>query len=169
MSEGHVQLELVRKLMSLPADRREWSPDDWKLLRNRKAFISVESGQETSETVSQWNGLVPADFAIKATGRSTEKSPGFTDEITFIDRRLDAPYEATRDDAFVAPLTINELTKPEVETRLCRSSIGNSDLSFLPLRGSLWGELRTEFGDVEIDRHFARLPETFAAFEALLF
>lgn len=57
MSEGHVQLELVRKLMSLPADRREWSPDDWKLLRNRKAFISVESGQETSETVSQWNGL----------------------------------------------------------------------------------------------------------------
>jgi len=60
-------------------------------------------------------------------------------------------------------------SEPDPVFAVFGSSIGNSDLSFLPLRGSLWDELRTEFGDVEIDRHFARLPETFAAFEALLF
>jgi hypothetical protein len=168
VSDSIERLNVAKKILSMPEDTASWSSGDWKFLHNKKAFLDVGWGQETSETARRWNLMFEDTYAIEVTQRRQENYPGCAETIVFMGRDIYIGYEPSRNDAFYALLAINLLTKPDIEIRLVRASIGNSDLNFLPLFENQWEMLRKEFGDSKVEGAFAVVPSDFPGFEKII-
>jgi hypothetical protein len=127
-----MSIEVVHKFLTLPTNVTAWDDEAWNLMRDRSTFLNVDWGVETEEIVDQWNSIFPSVMGLSAILDSNTTTAGFTHHLHFCERTLDIPYNASREDCMIAVLSINRLTKEQIEIRLCIDSTGNSDWCFLP-------------------------------------
>lgn len=163
-SSGQVKLDIVRRFLALPTDHGSWRPEDWQLLRHRDAFLSVDWGLETEEIIRQWNRLFGPDHAVSVLPHTA----ALTDRLNYKTHIRDVSYRESREDCFLSVMAITQLTNSDTDTRLCRDSLGNSDLCFLPLLRKEWSELEGMYGTASLDQRFAKLPANVDDFLALL-
>jgi len=83
-------------------------------------------------------------------------------------RSSQALYLGSREDCLLDTLALNSVAKPDIELRLCKDSIGNSDLWYVPLRPTEWKDLERQYGAGVVSQRFIPLPETLDAFVELL-
>ena len=140
----------------------------YSLLRDRSTFLEVNWGDEAELIVERWNALVSAPLQVTGGGETTQIAPGFTHRFIFQGRESLVQYAASRDDSFIAFITMSALVAPVVDMRFCTLSLGNSDLWFCPLMPYEWADLESQLGRETIDRAFRRLPPTFEEFALFL-
>ena len=163
-----MNLDVVRNFLSLPTDKRAWGKEGWSVIRDPSAFLSIDWGEETEEIVLAWNRIAGSDLTVVAEILDFEGLAGYTHKLTLGERTLYVPYVGSREDCFIAVLTLNQLVEATVDMRFCQDSVGNSDLCFLPLLPTHWSDFEAEFGKEMIDRRFRKLPRNFEDFEAYL-
>ncbi|MFM0478832.1 hypothetical protein PQR29_14630 [Paraburkholderia strydomiana] len=163
-SGGQTKLDIVHRFLALPSKHSRWRGEDWQLLRHSNAFLSVDWGLETDEIVNQWNHLLGFDHMISL--RAPDAA--LTVRLDYKGHTRDFSYRASREDCFIAVLAITRLTNAEIDTRLCKDSLGNSDLCFLPLLHAEWNQLEETYGTALLDQRFAKLPANVDDFLELL-
>lgn len=137
-------------------------------MRDPEAFVSVDFGQEPEVTVENWNQVVGPNWTVTATSEDASTPGGWATTLVCNGRSAQALYLGSRHDCLLDVLALNSVGKPDIELRLCRDSIGNSDLCYLPLPATEWDNLETRYGKEQVFQRFAPLPETLDAFLALL-
>ncbi|MDE1144396.1 hypothetical protein [Paraburkholderia tropica] len=161
---GKAKLDIVRSLLALPSERGRWRAEDWQLLRHRDAFLTVDWGLDTEEIVGQWNHLLDPEHMISLPAPVA----ALTVRLSYKGHTSDVTYRASREDCFIVVVAIAQLANAEIDTRLCRDSLGNSDLCFLPLLRAEWSQLEEAYGTAALDQRFAQLPTNIDAFLVLL-
>ncbi len=160
--------DVIREFLSLPMNANDWTPENWKVIRNRCAFLNVDWGEETREIINFWNELVDEQFHVRVESAAVPYFPGFTDRFTYKDRCCEVPYTATRNDCFIAVVTLCQLVNDDVDLRFCKDSVGNSDYSFLPLSPEQWTFWEAEYSRNLLELRFLKLPKTFEEFGKIL-
>jgi hypothetical protein len=158
------KLHIVCRLLALPSDRSRWLAEDWQLLRHSDAFLTVDWGLETEELVSQWNHLLDPEHMILL----SPEVAALTVRLSYGGYASVVPYRAAREDCFIALIVIAQLAKAEIDMRLCRDSLGSSDLCFLPMLHAEWSQLEETYGTAVLDQRFAKLPTNIDDFLELL-
>jgi len=158
----------VHALMGLPRDRTTWGREGWRILRNDQAFVEVEAGQEPEITVENWNRVVGPIWAVAGTTQEASTPAGYVTRYECNGRSTQALYAGTRDDYLIDALALSSVAKPDLELRICKDSIGNSDLWYLPLTPQEWTDLEAQYGADLVSFRFAPLPATLEAFINLL-
>ena len=160
-----MKAEAVDPLMLLPPrNPGSWDKAAWKVLRNPEVYVCVEFGQETETTVDNWNRLVTPAFAITAKAEHASTPAGYTHTLTCNGRSAQVPYAGSREDCLIAVLALYAVGRPDIDLRLCKDSVGNSDLWFLPLEPTDWKALETKYSPPLVDGRFERLPNTLSEF-----
>lgn len=164
-----MKIEAVHAFMALPPRTHcHWSRKEWDILRNPEAFVCVEYGQEPESTVENWNHVVEPAWAVTATSENASTPGGWATTLVCNGRSAQALYLGSRDDCLLDALALNSVAKPDMELRLCKDSVGNSDLWYLPLTPTQWEDLETHYGAEQVSQRFAPLPDTLDAFVKLL-
>jgi hypothetical protein len=161
---AQAKLDIVRRFLALPSERDGWRAEDWQLLRHSDAFLTVDWGLDTEEIVGQWNHLLGPDHRISLPAPVSALS--FS--LSYKGHTSDVLYRASREDCFIVVVAIAQLTHAEIDTRLCRDSLENSDLCFLPLPHAEWRQLDKTYGTAALDQRFAKVPANIDDFLALL-
>lgn len=159
-----MKAEAINAFMALPQDRKTWDKQAWRTLRNHEVFVCVDFGQEPETTVDNWNRVVEPIWAVTATTEHASTPAGYTTKLVCNGRSSQVLYEGSRHDCILDVLALNSVAKADIELRICKDSIGNSDLCFLPLTPNEWRDLETTYGEEFVSRRFARLPATLDAF-----
>lgn len=160
-------MEAVHALMALPP-RIQWSKREWNMFRNPEAFLCVEFGQEPEITVENWNRIVGPAFYVTFESENASTPGGWASTLLCNGRSSQALYLGSREDCLLDTLALNSVAKPDIELRLCKDSIGNSDLWYVPLRPTEWKDLERQYGAGVVSQRFIPLPETLDAFVELL-
>jgi len=158
----------VDAFMDLPRDRKMWGRDGWRILRNNKAFVEVEAGQEPEITVENWNRVVEPIWAVTGTTEGASTPAGYVTTYQCNGRSSRALYAGSRDDYLIDVLALSSVAKPDLDLRICKDSIGNSDHWYLPLTPEQWVDLELRHGADLVSWRFAQLPATLEAFIKLL-
>ena len=157
----------IHAFMGLPRDPKSWGREGWQVLRNDKAFVEVEAGQEPETTVENWNRVVGPAWAV--TGTTENASPGgYLTTYQCNGRSTQALYVGSRDDSLIDVLALSAVAKPDLELRILKDSIGNSDLWYLPLTPGEWADMEARYGAELVSWRFAPIPATLEAFIKLL-
>ena len=158
----------VHALMGLPRDRATWGREGWRILRNEMAFLEVEAGQEPEITVENWNRVVEPIWAVTGTTEDASTPAGYVTTYRCNGRSTQALYAGTRDDYLIDTLALSSVAMPDLELRILKDSMGNSDLWYLPLTPEQWADLESRYGADLVSWRFAPLPVTLEAFLKLL-
>ncbi|MEX3842339.1 hypothetical protein [Paraburkholderia sp. BR10882] len=161
---SQAKLDIVSRLLALPSEHGRWRSEDWQLLRNRDAFLTVDRGLDTEEIVGQWNHLLDPEHMISLPAPVA----ALTVRLSYKGHTSDVSYRASQEDCFIVVVAIAQLANAEIDTRLCRDSLGNSDLCFLPLLHTDWSQLEEANGTAALDQRFAKLPTNIDDFLELL-
>jgi hypothetical protein len=164
-AEASVQnIDVVRKFLQTPREDASF----WKLLRDPRAFLAVDYGMDTDETIAQWNTITHGSLAVSYKESNIPQRPGFRLTLTLRHKAIVVPMSATRDDSQIVAMSLSELVRPFIDMRYCIDSYGNSDLCYAPLEERDWHQLDVEFGQRRIAAHFAAIPATWPAFKKIL-
>jgi hypothetical protein len=157
-------IDVVREFLQTPREDASF----WKLLRDPRAFLSVDYGMDTDETIAQWNTITRGNLAVSYRESNVPEWPGFRLTLTLRDKTIVVPMSATGDDSQIVAMSLSELVRPFIDMRYCIDSYGNSDLCYVPLEERDWRQLDVEFGQRRIAAHFAAIPTTWPAFQKIL-
>jgi hypothetical protein len=74
-----------------------------------------------------------------------ENERGFDTIITYKNQEISIPYKGNGADRDTTIKTLNQTIQSEFEIRLCKESLGNDTLCFIPLTNEQWNELDDKY------------------------
>jgi hypothetical protein len=141
---------------------------------------------EYGDEVEQFNRLAPA-FAAAGETRAVDGVASAVDggidagidtcidggpgelRIRYRGRTADVPLAFDHEDNLRTVYTLSQLTREDLEFRLCRDTVGNSEHAFLMLPPGQWRELEREFGPAAVAGAFLALSANWEDFVAEAF
>ncbi len=81
------------------------------------------------------------------TTNNADNERGFHIIISYKDQETVIPYKGAGADRDTTLMTLNQILQPEFEIRLCKESLGNDTLCFLPLSQEQWSFLDTQYSE----------------------
>lgn len=85
-------------------------------------------------------------------------------QMTYGGATVAVPVEFDREDNLRAVHTLGQLSKADLEFRLCKDTSGNSEQAFLLLPPLQWKDLEREFGHETVARRFLALDPSYDSF-----
>jgi hypothetical protein len=93
------------------------------------------------------------------TVNETNDKIGFEVLIHYKGEKHKIEYKGEGSDRDTTIIFLNEILKPDYEIRICKHSLGNDTLTFLPLPKIQWEELEKEFGQNMVDLFFMKISK----------
>lgn len=148
------KLELVKKYV-------ESKSDDvyYEIFENRYDIIMVVDWREYDEDIINYCEAILETENLSVETIDTENKQGFETIIHYHDKATKVPYQGEEADRDTTIITLNEVLEPNFEIRLCKVSIGNDTLEFLPLPTEIWNQLESEFPE-NIDVLFQKIDKS---------
>ena len=148
------KLELVKKYV-------ESKSDDvyYEIFENRYDIIMFVDWREYDEDIINYCEAILETENLSVETIDTENKQGFETIIHYQDKATKVPYQGEGADRDTTIITLNEVLEPNYEIRLCKVSIGNDTLEFLPLPTEIWNQLESEFPE-NIDVLFQKIDKS---------
>jgi hypothetical protein len=80
--------------------------------------------------------------------------------VIYKDRKVLVPLTFSLSDRHITLYSLNNILAPDYEIRLCKDSLTDDTLVFLPLECKIWNLLETDYGLPCVERIFYRLKES---------
>ncbi len=84
--------------------------------------------------------------------KNADNERGFDTIISYHGQETFIPYKGVGADRDTTLITLNQILQPEFEIRLCKESLGNDTLCFLPLSQQQWSFLDTKYPKQVIEK-----------------
>ena len=90
---------------------------------------------------------------------NTDNERGFETFISYKSHETVIPYQGVGADRDTTLITLNQILQPEFEIRICKESLGNDTLCFLPLSRDQWLFLDTKYPKQVIEKFEIITPD----------
>jgi hypothetical protein len=145
------KFDLIRRYIQSESDEFYGEKFD-----GRYDIIMVVDWREFDEDIIEYceNALETTHLSVETI--DVDNKRGFDTFIEYNGKKVSVPYQGEGADRDTTIITLNEVIKPAYEIRLCKRSIGNDTLEFLPLPKENWDALENEFPG-KVDEFFQKI------------
>lgn len=152
------KLELVKKYVESKSDELYY-----EVFEDRYDIIMVVDWREYDEDIINYCEAILETENLSVETIDADNKLGFETIIYYQDKATQIPYQGEGADRDTTIITLNEVLKPNYDIRLCKISIGNDTLEFLPLPTEIWTQLESEFPE-NIDILFQKIDKSTVLF-----